>query len=120
MPNIELKQLFDRWLYGSLWLKLMMVLAIALIVFLIPTIVYLVLSPSDFSDSDNWWNLYYFYADPGTQKESGNFPKIIALIMSVLGSIFFSGLLISTITNVFERRADRWQSGFSYYKLKNV
>lgn len=119
MQNIELKQLFDRWLYGSLWIKLLMVLAIALIVFLIPTIVYLLFSPSTFLDSESWWNLYYFYADPGTQQHPGDFPKFIALIMSVLGSIFFSGLLISTITNVFERRADRWQSGFSYYKLKN-
>ena len=119
MQNIELKQLFDRWLYGSLWIKLLMVLAIALIVFLIPTIVYLLFSSSTFLDSESWWNLYYFYADPGTQQHPGDFPKFIALIMSVLGSIFFSGLLISTITNVFERRADRWQSGFSYYKLKN-
>lgn len=119
MKNIKFKQLFDRWLYGSLWIKLLMVLGIALIVFVIPTVLYLGFSSSDFLDSDNWWNLYYFYADPGTQQDSGDFPKIIALIMSVLGSIFFSGLLISTITNVFERRADRWQSGFSYYKLKN-
>lgn len=119
MQNIELKQFFDRWLYGSLWIKLLMVLAIALIVFLIPTIVYLLFSSSTFLDSESWWNLYYFYADPGTQQHPGDFPKFIALIMSVLGSIFFSGLLISTITNVFERRADRWQSGFSYYKLKN-
>ena len=119
MQKIELKQLFDRWLYGSLWLKLLMVLFIALIVFIIPTVFYMVIDPKVFSESDNLWNLYYFYADPGTQQDSGDFPKLVAMLMSLLGSIFFSGLLISTITNVFERRADRWQSGFSYYKLKN-
>lgn len=122
MKNIEFKQLFDRWLYGSLWLKLLIVLVIALIVFIIPTLIYLiylVISSKESLDSDNLWNLYYFYADPGTQQEPGNFPKWVAMIMSILGSIFFSGLLISTITNLFERTAEKWQSGFSYYKLKN-
>ena len=122
MKNIEFKQLFDRWLYGSLWLKLLIVLVIALIVFIIPTLIYLiylVISSKESLDSDNLWTLYYFYADPGTQQEPGNFPKWVAMIMSILGSIFFSGLLISTITNLFERTAEKWQSGFSYYKLKN-
>ncbi|MBE6198659.1 MAG: hypothetical protein E7141_08385, partial [Rikenellaceae bacterium] len=43
----------------------------------------------------------------------------VGLIVSTLGSIFLSGILISTITNSFERMSDNWRSGFSYYKLKN-
>lgn len=44
--------------------------------------------------------------------------RVVGFIFSTLGSIFLSGILISTITNSFERMTTSWRSGFSYYKFK--
>lgn len=134
------QQLFDRWLNGGSFKKIIFVLVFAVLIFIVASL--FIMIPNDNiigyytdcndtikSDTDKehkLWQLYYFYADPGNQMtvdypedKYENIARWIALIMSTLGSIFLSGLLISTITNVFERRADKWRTGFSYYKLKN-
>lgn len=124
MKKTRFLQWFDYWLYGGSWKRILMVLLIAVLVFFISS--FLIISTLshkiviDGADGvTDWWKLYYLFSDPGTQMSlSPNF-KYIGLIMSTLGSFFFSGLLISTITSVFERKADKWRTGFSYYKLKN-
>ncbi len=117
MKNAGLRQLFDRWLSGNIWIKILVVLIIAVVVFFIFSGFLLIFA--GFS-CENWWEMYYFFADPGTQSGTASaIPRWVRLLMSTLGAVFLSGLLISTITNAFERNADKWQSGFSYYKLKN-
>ncbi len=128
LKNRRPRQLFDQWLYGGLWKQIALVLMLSVIVFLITSLFFIKIAPdsvecsNEVGDGNKLWQLYYFFADPGTQASpeySSNWARVIGLIMSTLGSIFLSGLLISTITNVFERRADRWRTGFSYYRLKN-
>ena len=70
---------------------------------------------------NDFWQLYYYFADPGNQMSAkgDDSSRWIGLIISTLGSFFLSGLLISTFTSGFERMADKWRTGFSYYKLKN-
>lgn len=123
------RQIFDGWLYESPWKQILSVLIIAIIIYsataLIVTNILRVVDirVTDSQDESSiWWTLYYFFADAGNQmsiKDDNTKIRIVGLIMSTLGSIFLSGLLISTITNVFQRRADRWRTGFSYYDLKN-
>ena len=128
MKRKYLRQLFDQWLYGGLWKQIAMVLLLSVVIYLILSFVVLNIIPTGDSfcrdvKENPYWTLYYLFADPGTQASAeylgGNFSRVIGLIVSTFGSIFLSGLLISTITNVFERRADKWRTGFSYYKLKN-
>lgn len=109
-------QLLDRWLYGGLFVQVALIFLLATIVFVVCTIVVNLILGAKETDI---WTLYYFFADPGVQAGETVGNKWVGLLMSTFGSILLSGLLISTITNVFERRADKWRTGFSYYKLKN-
>lgn len=134
MRKILPRQYFDKWLYGGLWKQIAVFLLFALVIFfLLAGCIKLLFGSYIGYSSDlkghELWQLYYYFADPGNQMsmhESGTengvingISRWIGLIVSTLGSVFLSGLLISTITNVFERRADKWRAGFSYYKLKD-
>ena len=120
--KIGIRQLFDRWLHGTWWIKIIIILGIALSKFFISATILIIIDDKTEFDKENWWRLYYYFSDPGVQAElmtNNNLPKYVGLIMSTLGAIFLSGLLISTITNMFERKSDRWRLGFSYYKLED-
>ena len=120
--KIGIRQLFDRWLHGTWWIKIIIILGIALSIFFISATILIIIDDKTEFDKENWWRLYYYFSDPGVQAElmtNNNLPKYVGLIMSTLGAIFLSGLLISTITNMFERKSDRWRLGFSYYKLED-
>lgn len=141
MKRIHFWRLFDRWLYGASWgKKIVVILITAALVYFISTFVSVqIIKIYDLNNEkienaegaadttvnkehNSWWRLYYYYADPGTQSENiedSNLMRWIGLIMSTFGSLFLSGLLISTITSGFERRADKWRTGFCYYKMKN-
>lgn len=119
------RQQFDKWLYNSVGkqiglLALLTVGAFAIIA--IPIGLWFGDYVGTTDESPNvWWQLYYLFADPGSQGsamwQSGQ-ARVIGLVLSTVGSIFMSGILISTITNAFERRAERWRTGFSYYSHK--
>ncbi|MBQ1214346.1 MAG: hypothetical protein IIX81_04925, partial [Tidjanibacter sp.] len=114
------RQQFDKWLYNSVGkqiglLALLTVGAFAIIA--IPIGLWFGDYVGTTNESPNvWWQLYYLFADPGSQGsamwQSGQ-ARVIGLVLSTVGSIFMSGILISTITNAFERRAERWRTGFS-------
>lgn len=120
--KIGIRQLFDRWLHGTWWIKIIIILGIALSIFFVSATILIIIDDKTEFDKENWWRLYYYFSDPGVQAElmtNNNLPKYVGLIMSTLGAIFLSGLLISTITNMFERKSDKWRMGFSYYKLED-
>ena len=142
--RLHLHQIVDRWLNKGLLQKIAFVVVLACVVFLLSASIVNIIFEKHFQHlgghgvNDRFWQLYYYFADPGNQmsisetavksvsKEHANIPdasvistlRWIGLIISTLGSIFLSGLLISTITNSFERMADKWRKGFSYYRLK--
>ena len=142
--RLHLHQIVDRWLNKGLLQKITFVVVLACVVFLLSASIVNIIFEKHFQHlgehevNDRFWRLYYYFADPGNQmsigepviqsasKEHANIPdasvistlRWIGLIISTLGSIFLSGLLISTITNSFERMADKWRKGFSYYRLK--
>ena len=142
--RLHLHQIVDRWLNKGLLQKITFVVVLACVVFLLSASIVNIIFEKHFQHlgkpevNDRFWQLYYYFADPGNQmsigepliqsasKEHANIPdasvistlRWIGLTISTLGSIFLSGLLISTITNSFERMADKWRKGFSYYRLK--
>ena len=121
----------DNWLNKGFWIKFITVIAGAVIIFVLAALIvsgiskYLGCSCVPYTDVDVdnqhplWWQLYYYFADPGNQMSGMGGSRFVGFLFSTLGSIFLSGILISTITNSFERMSESWRAGFSYYKLKN-
>ena len=123
--KLHFRQVFDRWLNRCFWFKVGLVVIISFAVFGFSALIVRVF----FKDSvpyagelncnkNIWWQLYYYFADPGNQMSGKDGSRVVGFIFSTLGSIFLSGILISTITNSFERMTTSWRSGFSYYKFK--
>lgn len=126
--RLHFRQILDRWLNRGFWFKIGLVVLISFVVFSLSVLVVIFFFdkhvPYAEDQKNIWWQLYYYFADPGNQMsgktgDGGDGSRVVGFIFSTLGSIFLSGLLISTITNSFERMSDSWRSGFSYYKLKN-
>ncbi len=135
-----IRQILDCWLNRGFLIKVILVILISSGVFFLTAgiinmfFLEYVLSCDNVGKDNIFWQLYYYFADPGAQMSIGvnsstetafdvnrvsNGARWIGLIVSTLGSIFLSGILISTITNSFERMSESWRLGFSYYKLKN-
>lgn len=74
---------------------------------------------------DNWtdqlWVLYNNFVDPGNQNsQQGTGNRLTVIIISLLGSILLGGVLISTISNIIERRVEAVRTGKAYYRsIKN-
>lgn len=126
--RLYFRQILDRWLNRGFWFKIGLVVLISFVVFSLSVLVVIFFFdkhvPYAEDQKNIWWQLYYYFADPGNQMsgkagDGGDGSRVVGFIFSTLGSIFLSGILISTITNSFERMSDSWRSGFSYYKLKN-
>lgn len=126
----QIRKVIDRLLNKGILTKIAIVTLFSFIVFLgsafIVTTCFDEHIPYYKSDDkrivdNDFWQLYYYFADPGNQMSANgdDSSRWIGLIISTLGSFFLSGLLISTFTSGFERMADKWRTGFSYYKLKN-
>ncbi len=69
------------------------------------------------------WKMYHVFVDPGNGMEvSGSWSwwkRMGVMCIGITGSIFFGGLLISTISNIIERRVDALKSGqFRYRRIK--
>ena len=122
----EIRQWFRQLFDGALWRKIAGVLLIAVAFYFVSALIFMVLAngmeisgESEVENMTVWWKIYYLFVDAGNQISIAKGPRLVGLIVGTLGSIFLSGLLISTITNAFERQSDKWRNGFSYYKLKD-
>lgn len=63
------------------------------------------------------WNIYNAYIDTGNQVGVAPGERWLALLTSLCGSVLVGGLLISTLSNIIERRVERCRSGLVRYKL---
>ena len=127
----QLRRIIDYLLNRGLFVKIALVAIFACAIFFAVSwilgnclesyVPYIVNEKTGENEASAYWQLYYYFSDPGNQmsaKFNSEWGRWIALFVSTLGSIFFSGILISTFTSGFERMTDRWRTGYSYYKLK--
>lgn len=127
--RLRLRQWF---LYGGAWKQVILYFIVTIAIFYLTSIIIKLCWLNDLAIEDKCgggtnnpailWQLYYLFADPGNQMSlewTSDTGRIIGLMVSTLGSIFLSGLLISTFVNIFERRADRSRAGLIYHKFKN-
>ncbi len=66
---------------------------------------------------DQIWKVYTTFSDAGVQAEQlglGN--RVFSIIASLFGSILLGGVLISTISNIIERRVEKVRNGKVHYK----
>ena len=71
---------------------------------------------ADFFGGDQYSN--YAYPDE-TASDIAPWVKWVTLIACIVGSIVFQGLLIATLTNAIQSRAEKVQEGNVRYKFKN-
>lgn len=71
------------------------------------------------SAADRLWFLYNNYIDTGNQVGVPRKERWAALLISLFGSVFVSGLLISTLSNIIERRVERCRSGRVHYRMRD-
>ena len=75
----------------------------------------------DLGGESSWtervWIVYNNFVDPGHQIDIKGFSnRTLVIFVSLFGSITLGGLLISTISNIIERRVDAIRNGKAIYK----
>jgi len=114
----------DRTLTGGILRQLtVFVLLILFVLFSFWILCQIFGIPLTRSDSGNdfgaLWNLIYFFTDEGSQTSAVEGNRFVAFIISILGSVLLGGVLISTLSNIFERRVENAENGLVRYRLSN-
>lgn len=90
-----------------------------LAIFFILALIFRIGMGNGMSIGENFWALYNSFIDPGAiASVEGWGSRLFAVIVSLAGSILLGGVLISTISNIIERRVDAVRSGSVTYKDK--
>lgn len=66
-----------------------------------------------------WEAVYFRFTDAGEQTSSSPRARGLVMIISFLGTIVLSGIFISTISNIIERRVDKFDKGLIRYNFSN-
>lgn len=128
MAHSSIKRTIDRKLSSSIGEQLVVFIIIFVLSLLLVTFCYWLLgvgngfvdsvakSFADFFGGDQYSN--YAYPDK-TASDIAPWVKWVTLIVCIVGSIVFQGLLIATLTNAIQSRAEKVQEGNVRYKFKN-
>lgn len=69
------------------------------------------------SNPGQMWTVFYYFLDPGNQHMASSAPgQAVAMILALLGTVLMSGLLVSFLTNLIDRRAEEYIEGRCRYK----
>ena len=67
------------------------------------------------------WSVFYHFVDPGNQHMAITLrARMWTLIISMLGTIFMGGVLISYLTNLFDRRGSNFIAGLCRYHYNRI
>ena len=114
------KLLFDRSFSSGLGKQIIWLLAIVLVVYavlIILSYVSTLYTPGGEDSQGRWYDILLVLIDPGSGSSAISSPFVI--LCSIFGLVVFSGMLISVISNVLERRVESYQNGETVYKLRN-
>lgn len=67
--------------------------------------------------SEMLWIVYNHFIDTGNQVSVHGPTRFGAIVISLIGSVLVGGLLISTISNIMERRVERFRKGLVHYRM---
>ena len=128
MKTSYLRKWMDSNLLGSTKRQILFLLTANIVCFVIVFILWGLydvifadcLSTSPSNESSNFlWKVYNHYIDTGNQAEIKGHERIVAFITSFIGSILFGCLLISTLSNIIERRVEKCRSGMVRYRMSD-
>ena len=113
----------DRTISGGIrpQIKLLLItIATLLLIFFIIVLAFSIELGDSHGFWDKLWMVYNNFVDSGNQVEvQGGLNRFLVTIMSLCGTVLLSGVLISTISNIIERRVDAIKSGkVTYRKIK--
>ena len=114
------KLFFDRSFSSGLGKQIIWLLAIMLVVYVLLIILSYIktlYSPGEGDSLGRWYDVFFLLMDPGSS--SGAMTSPFVIICSLVGLVVFSGMLISVISNVLERRVESYQNGETVYKLRD-
>ena len=112
---------FDRMLYSGTMKQILLLFVVAIIIFLIFSVV-IQWGDEKNSLTENLWQLYYNFSDSNQQDSIDSalgWRRVVMAIATFLGTIIFGGMLISTLSNMLERRVELYRNGLTHYSMKN-
>ena len=127
------KRQFDGIIAGNVWRQVVTLLLIMVVVWFLLFVVVLIIDSCSgnslllFGNESNGfskgWAVLFQMLDPGNAymvtAQSTWVARIIGFLLALVGGIVFSGLVISSMSNMFERRMDKIKNGMVKYKLDN-
>ncbi len=124
IKKTSLPLFLDKTLSGGIARQLsVFVLLIALALFFFWCFCLVFHIPLTRLDSGNsqgdFWNLIYFFSDSGSQVQAVEKNRFFVYLVSFAGSILLSGVLISTLSNIFQRRVENVEKGLVRYRLSD-
>lgn len=110
----------DHTISGGIWPQVKLLL-IAIILVLAFFSAFVIFTSIQLGETQEWdqilWVVYNNFVDAGNQMaEVGWSNRILVGIISLFGSILMGGVLISTVSNIIERRVEAVQQGRVTYK----
>jgi hypothetical protein len=108
-------------LYGGTVKQILLLFAVAIAIFVIFSIL---IQCGDESGNltENLWQLYYNFSDSNQQDVIGSefgWRRFVMAIATFLGTLIFGGMLISTLSNMLERRVELYKNGLTHYDMEN-
>lgn len=114
----------DHTISGGIWPQVKLLL-IAIILVLIFFSIFVIFTSIQLGDAQEWdqilWVVYNNFVDAGNQITENSWPnRLLVGVISLFGSILMGGVLISTVSNIIERRVEAVRQGrVTYKKIKN-
>ncbi len=118
------QEYMDRTISGGIKSQLTLLLvtiATVLTIFFIIAILFSIQLHGHEEWGERLWAVYNNFVDPGNQIEETAWPnRILVGLISISGSVLLGGVLISTISNIIERRVGVVYTGrMTYRNIKN-
>lgn len=116
---MDFKFRINKILESGLWWQVLLFSIINIIVFGCCMLVYFAVGKSG---DIGWWDSIRLFIDSNSildKRSPSDFGNVILLATECMGTILFSGLIVSIITNVISLKVDTIKSGRVHYKLKN-
>lgn len=112
---------FDRMLYGGTIKQILLLFVVAIVIF---ALFFILIQWGDKTDNitENLWQLYYNFSDSNQQVSIDSalgWRRGIMALATFWGTIIFGGMLISTLSNMLERRVELYRNGLTHYSFKN-
>lgn len=127
---------FDQIIYGGAWkqIRFLIIIVVSLIAFsclgvhwgskykMAPQEEVTAMAVDSLANdafANSLWNVYNNFVDSGNLVAVNPEDRMWALIISLMGSVVLGGLLISTLSNIIERRVENCRNGLIHYKLSD-